>query len=507
MARKHTQRRQSHKSSSRNRQKGNNNSLMYIIGGVAALAIIGLIIWFVTRSPKGYQFQRADLDQYVELQSAQPLLDDGAAAYFDMSDDMNDAYIAPSAKAVLSSVINKIAGNNAIGYFGLGSSKIYPLAESHTALYNFLLDPKNYQQQMAPIQATLDQIVEKNQPALLLSDFEEYHSGNIHKAAYAKEAFIQWLSRGNNITFYAWDYLQGKNAVPKKMFLAVFDDNANRLLSMIETAIENSGVDDSFIHKYVLGGPAFAYPTRSNYPSMTVGGNYRNSKNVDAATAVLDGNNSEGYKNYSHPIADVNGNVSNYAPLDWLSGRFAEYYPLGVSYADALVNIKALSETGVPVKDQYEHLLANLYIDFSAQNGFIIEGIEARTFDITQSLSNIRENKSTDDVQSPEVYEFITANLVTNDVASKLLGKEWQEIVVDFDTRFNGTLNDNIKDNTPLKANIVISKAEANITEARSFFEWPGNPSLANSVVETLTSPQCSPVGRVIYTYYIRTIK
>ena len=38
------------------------------------------------------------------------------------------------------------------------------------------------------------------------------------------------------------------------------------------------------------------------------------------------------------------------------------------------------------------------------------------------------------------------------------------------------------------------------------FFGWEGNPSLANSIRETLTAKQCNPEGRILFSYYLKTI-
>ena len=49
-----------------------------------------------------------------------------------------------------------------------------------------------------------------------------------------KKYFIDWLAKGYNITFYKWDFTEKEKS--KHMFLAVFDDNANRLNSLIQNA-------------------------------------------------------------------------------------------------------------------------------------------------------------------------------------------------------------------------------------------------------------------------------
>lgn len=82
----------------------------------------------------------------------------------------------------------------------------------------------------------------------------------------------------------------------------------------------------------------------------------------------------------------------------------------------------------------------------------------------------------------------------------------WKEIYVDFDKQFDGTFIGNITPTTLFRANIVISKATPNIAEIDGFFGWPGNPSLANSVKETLTAGSSNPQGRILYTYYLKIV-
>lgn len=193
---------------SRNGKKNSSSSRFLIIGGsICAIAFIGLLVWFLTRTPS-YTFQRSQLDKYVEMTQNVHLLNDGASVYVDMSDGMNYAYSTPGSKDILQAIINKLAANQAIKFYGLADEKITPLDYSHTQLYNYMLSPSSYDKQKAPIEATLQRIVSENQPALLMTDFEEYKGQIIEQAAYAKECFIAWLANGNNITFYKWDFVK-----------------------------------------------------------------------------------------------------------------------------------------------------------------------------------------------------------------------------------------------------------------------------------------------------------
>lgn len=477
-----------------------------ILGAICVLALIGFGIWKII-TPPDYQFQRNHLDKYIEATQENNLLNDGASIYLDMSDGMNCAYASTDSKALLQAVVNRLAGNNAIKFFGLADEKISPLeGKSHTELYNYMLNPNSYDKQKAPIEKTLKEIVEKQQPALIMSDFEEYNGGLIQKAAYAKESFIKWLALGNNISFYKWAFVEnGKN---KNMYIAVFDDNANRLNSLVESAVKQTNPN---IATFVLGSREFAYPTFSQYISLKQGGNYHNSKGQDAVTAVMENGEPEAYISYSKPLASASGAPGQFAPLDNLIGTFAEYYPLGVEWKDAIANAMRMQEEGVPAEDAYKHLLSNLFIDFGAQNGYSITGIEVRTFDMQETMQyvgntlasgNPIEKSQLSTFNNPEINMILTAGM--DDISG--LPKGWKEIFVDFDEKFNGSFMSGKPATDLLKANIVISHASPNIDEVDNYFLWDGNPSLADSVKETLNAGSSSPVGRILYTYYIKTI-
>ncbi len=446
-------------------------------------------------------FQRSQLDKYVELTQHTHLLNDGASVYVDMSDGMNYAYSTAESQAMLQAIINKLAANQAIRFYGLAEERITPLDYTHTQLYNYMLNRNSYNKQKAPIEATLQRIVSENQPALLMTDFEEYKGKVIEQAAYAKECFIAWLANGNNITFYKWDFVEKGKA--KHMFLAVFDDNANRLNSLVENAVS---LTEPNTERYVLGCRDFAYPTSTQYISLKQGGNYHNDKGIDVVTAVVESGGPNDYISYAKPFATANGAPGQFAPLDISLGTYAEYYPLGVNWTDALANAKRMQEAGVPDGIKYNHLLSDLYIDFSAQNGFNIEDIEVRVFDMGETMMYISGKghsiNEIEQVSKPEVNMFLTASML--DVKDLPIG--WKEITVDFDSQFNGTFIGGINPTNLFRANIVISKVAPNITEVNSFFGWPGNFSLANSIKETLTAGSSNPQGRILYTYYIKTI-
>jgi hypothetical protein len=468
---------------------------------IVALCAIGWFVYGLLSKPD-YTFKRSDLDKYVVAMHHENILDDGAAVYVDMSDGMNYAYAKQEGQDILQSIINKLAAVDAIKFYGLANGEISPISLSHTQLYNYMMDGRNYQQQRAPIEKTLDEIIRKNQPALLMTDFEEYKGNVIEKAAYAKRDFIEWLAKGFNITFYKWDFVEGN--IQKHMFVTVFDDNANRLNSLVSNAV--LGLNPR-IETYVLAGREFAYPTCSKYISLKKGGNYHNGNGEDIVTAVLEDGSSEAYYSYTKPFATANGTPGFFAPLDNLVGDFSEYYPLGVNWASAITNSKAMQEIGIKDEDVYKHLLSNLYVNFDAQDGYTITGIEARVFDvqdIARCISTMPSDsidiETLNTIQPKEVNEFMIASMErTKDIQGN-----WQLISVDFDEQFDGNFSEAINQSDLLRVNIVISQAIPNIQSINSFFEWEGNPSLANSIRETLEASSSNPQGRIIYTYYLK---
>lgn len=486
---------------------GGSAAMKYImIGG--GVVVIGLLIWWIVAAIISHSnFERKYLDNYVSLTSEpDKMLGDGAGIYVDMSDGMNFAYSTPESQNVLKAVINKLAAIKGVDFFGLAAGEITPLAYNHTNLYNYMLNAANYTLQQAPIEDALDRIVANNQPALLMTDFEEYNGGLIQKAAYAKRAFIEWLAKGNNITFYKWDFEEkGKE---KHMYLAVFDDNANRLNSLVAQAIEGTG--NTGIDQFVLASGNFYFPLYSQYPGMKKGGNYHadGGKGDDVVTGIMDSDNNNDYTfhSYFNLVADANGGGS-FQPLNFSQGTAAEFYPLGVPWADAIKNAKSMSEDpGVDTADRYEHLLSRLFVDFNAQSGYDITGIEVRTFDIQTTLDSIQAmdpevlEKSVEKIKAmpaKEVSEFLTATM------QPLQPQGFEEILVDFHDRFNGTITGITSQSNMIRANIVISQASLNTARVNEFFAWDGNESLAASVREALQSPGASFIGRVIFSYYL----
>ena len=448
------------------------------------------------------EFSRSYLDQYIETVDVEVAtaksLKPGTAVYVDFSDGMNHAYTTDISKEALRSVVNAFTGvKGETEFYSLANNTITPLAYTQTQIYNAIMSGNNYTKAMAPIEKTLETIVEKKQAALLITDFEEYNNGLIQRQNYAKDYFITWLSEGNNIIFYKIDYTE--KGQPKHLYFTVFDSPESRLGSEVEKALEEyigKGVD-----KFVLAGTCFSYARTTSYPSSTKGGNYHTSKGEDIVSAVIEDGSDESFKSYT---------LSYYSP-------FIQYYPIGVSWNNIVTNIQATQEEGMPAEDVYTHFLSKFYVDFDTQNGYKIKGVTANVTNFEPIMQKIimmsdslqKENTdfkiSADLSAGKPVLDMFTASMLP--VQCPTLSGNWQEICVDLDERFNGQLPagmDNYKD--LLEVDVVISDVELRKEAIENFFAWPGNTSLSESVLNALRSDKVSPKGRIIITYMIKSI-
>lgn len=456
--------------------KKNNFTVLIILGCVVILGLLGFAIYKLIGSGSS-QLDPDKLEKYVNLSNPAPAqLNNAEAVYFDFSDGMNSAFASPEAKEVLQSLVNKLNGKNSSAtFYSLANNNIAEIsAGSDTELYNRIMNPDSYANNSAPIQAALEKIVSEKKPALLITDYEEYNNRQIQQAAYAKESFIQWLAGGYTIYFYEWDYVEGNKQ--KKLFVTVFDDSYKRLLSKVYDAIDP--VEKSFVKTFVLGGRDFAFPEMI----AREGANYHNENGKDVVTCVTK------IVNYNKPQADAEGHPDSFAPLSNLFGPMAQYYPLGADWEGVKMNAKGRQDF---------HLFSKLYVNLNAQSGYEVKQVEARAFNVGETVDSIA---STTKIVAPEIEKFVKASIVKiKDMP------DWEEIIVDFDEVFNPEkLPANMASTDLIRINLQISEALPRIEEARKFFSWQGNNSLAASVINTLQASEVNPTGRLLFSYFLK---
>ena len=502
-----------------NGKKKKYKGIIWTVVIIAVAVIAGIILYSSLQS--GDNFKRLYLDEYVKLEVKKAALKPGSAVYIDMSTGMNLAYSSTETKNALKDILDEFAGENSDK-----STKFYELSENKISsvetmdandLFNYVLNTVNTDKEEAPITEALKQIVTTGQPAILISDFEENTNGSIQMASYAKDFFETWLSQGNFITFYKWGYMEQDRQ--KSLFVAVFDGGYGEFAAKVESAL---GQSQSFsMEKFVLGGPEFIYPMAMSYENATRGGNYHDKEKdgKDVVSGVLEDGSAEAYKNYAltEEAAEALKSEEGMTPVDHKNGIMAQYYPVSAQWTDIVKNVEQMKE---PEGDEiaFTHFIGKLFVDFTAQDGFKIEGIEARVYDMKEELKKFSDKYEAAAKSkggkidflmgaTPEITEMFTASISEDTIVNPLDGRKYNEIFLDFNDNFTGS---NYHSSTEvgsydlLKVNVVISKFSPDLERAREFFSWDGNESLSQSVVTVLNSAKASPEGTVLMAYYLK---
>lgn len=473
-------------------------TLLFLCGAVCALA--------TASCGGGGDFDRADLDAYVASHTDGINASDGAEVYIDFSNGMIDAYGTDAGRRAISGILNKLTtASGQVPFYSLAEDKITPLELPQTEIYNTVMNPANYDKEQAPLEKALQQITSGQKSALLITDFEEYNGTQIQQQNYAKDYFIKWLTSGKDIVFYKIDYTEkGKQ---KKLFFCVFDDTRHGLTQLVDEVMLPLLQTDT-AQRYILKSRDFLYNAYSDYPSAHQGGNYHDSQGVDAVTAVLEDGSSQAWVNYAQPVAKEKqaGKFGQYAESGVSQGFMAQYYPIGVSWADVVANAKAMQEEGVPADDRFEHLIGNLYLHLAQSDAFDVDGFEARVFNLQPDfdayvLSRLDSTARYTPVEPREVQDM----LVLSTEPANVDGNDVVLANVDLDPKFDGNmLNANPGD--LLRVDIVVREATPKPQGIDEFFAWPGNTSLSESVHNTLLDSRVSPKGSILYSYYLKAI-
>ena len=426
------------------------------------------------------------------------------SAYFDLSDGMVLAYKGNAdAAGFLNATVQRLTSGDSTTVYQLADDKIAPLALHQTELYNKIMDEKSYSQQMAPIEKALGQIVKDGKSSLRVTDFEEFTPDHkVQHQSFATRYFVEWLKRGNDITFFVFDFV-GARKLPYHLYFIVFDNKAHRLLGSIKDAV--AGVKG--YKEFHLSCDAYSVSTA--YPSSVKGGNYHDAATgEDLVTGVLEDGSADAYKNYGEGVR-------------------MEYYPLGVSWADAQKNAQEAVQEGFDPK--FTHLFRHLYFDFSNQDSYIIKKVALRVTDVEDDFNRYTEYKrimadkeanadcfGPDGKLLPEYdYTHSTARpaeikdmlVVDDNLFSSTLAKSAGrkvEIGINFAPTFGG----NIVGGAPgdlYRVDVVVADSQPNIgPRIDELFMWGANNNLRDAVRNTLQ--MLNPKGTVIYSYFVRAL-
>ena len=422
--------------------------------------------------------------------------------YVDFSDGIVFAYRNDTTSSHMLNLVNKVLqSENLDSAYAMGQNRITNISNlSSTQFYNKVIDRSNYVDIMAPIEQTLKAIVEGQDLAILVTDYEEYTSDRrIQKAAYAANYFNTWIDKGGNIVFYAFPYKE-KN-LSKHLYLTVFDNSTNSLDKEIQEALE--GLDHNYI-RFNLNNSL--YSIRTNYPSQKQGGCNHDPKEMDDII--------------SYTIE--RGDSSSW---HFIRGQYAEYYPFEESWEDiykgAQATIADYKETPKNERENmidYKFLIGNLSIDFSELNAYSITELEAIVYNIQDDIDAYSQfvydsigydptdvdddgNPLEKPVYTPAKYTVVPDMLVFNGAIEEKVAK----VSIDFSSKFSGILPSTLQDEQTIAVDIKISKCECDYSKIEDLFLWGDNSSLAQSV--RLTMQKFNPKGEILYRYYIKNLQ
>lgn len=429
------------------------------------------------------------LQEYIQVHNPQPQVAKGYSAYFDLSNGLLSAYQVPTTSNCLKSMVNKVTGNaNCKEVYTLKNNEITQSSLRQTELYNYILSPTSYQM-VAPIEQSLAQITREGRAALLVTDFEEYNGGSIQQQNYAKKYFIDWLNRGNRIVFFVFDYQEG--AIAKHLYFTVFDTPDHTLLKETEDALKGNG---AAYQTFRLNKDDIRFSV--NYPAVTVGGAYHDESGDDIISLTNESGEDNCYTLYN--------------------GLNAEYYPFEESWPNIVQNVADAKDPENEYKPAFTHLLSGLRANFENMSGYNIRQLGIYVTDIQGDYDKFAgwyafkkdgENTGDDGKVLPE-FDYTKGPGPIGEVQDMFVfsGKvngQTADISLDFRPHFGGTVANMAMDDL-LRVDIVIADCEPRYDALPALFEWAGNRSLIEAVKNTLQDQ--NPVGKVIYTYYIKAI-
>jgi len=440
------------------------------------------------------------------------------ALYIDFSSGINKAFADPAIKGMMTNCFNTVLAEK-FEVYKLGSNKITPLNILNTTeLGQQVSNPAQYADIWAPIQLSVERIVDGNNDALLITDFEEWQKNiEVTNTAFLKIPFSKWLAKGNTIHFFIADYNEA--GVQKHLYFTIFNcGNPNRssMITKLEAQLAPLTTRFDLSNK--------SYKLRTGYAGEKSGGVFYDvSGKSDAAKNVLD--LKESY---------VNG---------LKGGNPFEFYPLGLDWN----TIDQLHAT-FAAQGQFTDFFRKLYIDLSNEDSFTFGDFDVKVADVTTDFENFAKcaeakkhqpkltkgsngeakfaENETDPIalscynidgklKDQWVYKSTAASTLNEIfVLNKALFANTKntdnknaEFGISFDPKFSVK---NIQNpNGLVKTDIVLNTATPNLTNPKlSKFQWLNakkvpNTALYESIKNTLQ--ELTPANKVIYSYYIKT--
>lgn len=437
--------------------------------------------------------------------------------YLDFSPGMYVAFQDEKTKIFFDLFINSLKISE-VDFYEVANSKIQMFENLKTTeIYRKIKDPNNYMLSYAPFNDVLDSINKTKSEAVFITDGELWVKDKGERDdPWAREQFENWLKQENEIDFYITDHTDaGKE---KHIFYMFFIpkqkiNNENNISDQFKYYLNHSGETKNFQYSH------FSFCNNS----FKITTDYKTPSNGGAHEYA-----------YIDPDAYLNeGPEYRFEYHEYLSG-WKDMVKYILNYKD---------DDGNPV-DNGDALIRNLFLDISDLEYFKVEELGIKVFDIRNDFNKYKnyreciinqpkcsksENNQIIDYGLPGCYDEngklfsekiytqatnfpVIENLFSFDQQNFITGIEKNkkgEILIKIDKNFNGKqLSD--EDYNLHRIDIYLKKVVPNTDDINlNKFIWEGkevkyNRALYNSIIGALND--ANPEGKVIYTYYIKTL-
>ena len=454
---------------------------------------------------------------------------DSPAIYVDFSNGLLQAFKSSNTnKTMIRNVAEQFGSRNNI-WWGLGKDKysgMKRLVENSSNDLKAKIDNvSSYDDIYAPIKTCLEKITSSSNDALLITDFEEYRNDNTENVLdFASEYFIDWIKKGNTITFEYNSFHEGNSNIAddKNLYFIFFthgEKTTESLISQFKQSLQNTGV----------------YPKtfELNSNPYSVSNNYDGTSNTAVANKAFEkwvNANKKGLQNGNLPYEFIGVNkpwdesLGKYVTniIDNENGIFLSRLSLNAADTDCYklrkVNIKVYD-----VSDDYENYArcqeARKHPPVLTKN---------------QKKDNVWDENSKKDPITKECYIANTIDIKKEWLykPAELSSKEWPELFdydqslfaahlkntpadISLNTVFHSDYKMKVikKKDALLRVDYVIEDVIPNIENPKfSALSWLSvikkengkNESLYSAIKRTLQNPAINPKGKILYSYYIK---
>ncbi len=355
-------------------------------------------------------------------------------------------------------------------FYSIKGSKIKKETDKRQEVYSLLSNIREVNH--ADIKGAVNQIVNGDHQAVLITDGEYYMQGNVRdnlNNPYLAEEFRTWLNKGHDIYFYCERYLESNRYNKYRYYILFTDDDIYDNIN--DRFSRSSSAEDHGVTTFHLGDGQLRVNKDKDYPI------------INASVSPSENTRIEGG-------ADIQ-----------------EYYSTWDDMA------KYLSGDDI----DYTYIMRGLHIDNSDANSFKIKEITPVVHQMYPAYEEYCNSKAAGETDQPKAKRFKKVEDVFE--IDEDLFEETGEIALKLKEDFDGAGELSYDYPNLLKVDFVVTEAENNFSHNEDInyaFRWNSisaaqghaeNTSLYESISQVLQSPKFNPEKRevVLYTVYLST--